>query len=48
MRLGVEEPDLLVDVTRLPYDRIEETSAGGLRSTISSVSRTGLCARSSV
>jgi xanthine dehydrogenase YagS FAD-binding subunit len=31
MRLGVEEPDLLVDVTRLPYDRIEETAAGGLR-----------------
>lgn len=31
MRLGVEEPDLLVDVTRLPYDRIEETAGGGLR-----------------
>jgi xanthine dehydrogenase YagS FAD-binding subunit len=31
MRLGVEEPDLLVDVTRLPYDRVEETAAGGLR-----------------
>jgi xanthine dehydrogenase YagS FAD-binding subunit len=30
MRLGVEEPDLLVDVSGLPYDRIE-TSAGGLR-----------------
>jgi xanthine dehydrogenase YagS FAD-binding subunit len=31
MRLGVEEPDLLVDVTGLPYDRIEETAGGGLR-----------------
>jgi xanthine dehydrogenase YagS FAD-binding subunit len=31
MRLGVEEPDLLVDVTRLPFDRIEETDGGGLR-----------------
>ena len=32
MRLGVEEPDLLVDVTGLPYDRVEETAGGGLRS----------------
>jgi xanthine dehydrogenase YagS FAD-binding subunit len=31
MRLGVETPDLLVDVTRLPYDRIEATDEGGLR-----------------
>jgi xanthine dehydrogenase YagS FAD-binding subunit len=31
MRLGVEEPDLLVDVTRLPYDRVEETAGGGVR-----------------
>jgi xanthine dehydrogenase YagS FAD-binding subunit len=31
MRLGVETPDLLVDVTRLPYDRIEATNDGGLR-----------------
>jgi xanthine dehydrogenase YagS FAD-binding subunit len=31
MRLGVETPDLLVDVTRLPYDRIDETDEGGLR-----------------
>lgn len=31
MRLGVEEPDLLVDVTGLPYDRVEETAGGGLR-----------------
>jgi xanthine dehydrogenase YagS FAD-binding subunit len=30
MRLGVEEPDLLVDVTRLPYDSIEETADGGV------------------
>ncbi len=31
MRLGVETPDLLVDVTRLPYDRIDATDEGGLR-----------------
>src|SRR5207302_6872248 len=31
MRLGVETPELLVDVTRLPYDRIEATEDGGLR-----------------
>jgi xanthine dehydrogenase YagS FAD-binding subunit len=31
MRLGVETPDLLIDVTRLPYDRIEATNDGGLR-----------------
>jgi xanthine dehydrogenase YagS FAD-binding subunit len=31
MRLGVESPGLLVDVTRLPYDRIEPTRGGGLR-----------------
>jgi xanthine dehydrogenase YagS FAD-binding subunit len=31
MRLGVETPDLLVDVSRLPYDRIEEGGDGGLR-----------------
>ena len=31
MRLGVETPELLVDVTRLPYDRIEEARKGGLR-----------------
>jgi xanthine dehydrogenase YagS FAD-binding subunit len=31
MRLGVEAPDLLVDVTRLPYDRIDATDDGGLR-----------------
>jgi xanthine dehydrogenase YagS FAD-binding subunit len=30
MRLGVEEPELLVDVTRLPYDSMEETAGGGL------------------
>jgi xanthine dehydrogenase YagS FAD-binding subunit len=30
MRLGVEQPDLLVDVTRLPYDRVQETDGGGL------------------
>jgi xanthine dehydrogenase YagS FAD-binding subunit len=30
MRLGVEEPDLLIDVTRLPYDRVEATPGGGL------------------
>jgi xanthine dehydrogenase YagS FAD-binding subunit len=31
MRLGVETPELLVDVTRLPYDRIDPTNGGGLR-----------------
>jgi xanthine dehydrogenase YagS FAD-binding subunit len=31
MRLGVEEPDLLVDVTGLPYDQIEPSAGGGLR-----------------
>jgi xanthine dehydrogenase YagS FAD-binding subunit len=31
MRLGVEAPGLLVDVSRLPLDGIEETAAGGLR-----------------
>ncbi|MCU1429570.1 MAG: molybdopterin dehydrogenase, FAD-binding protein [Actinomycetia bacterium] len=31
MRLGVETPDLLVDVRRLASDRIDETDAGGLR-----------------
>jgi xanthine dehydrogenase YagS FAD-binding subunit len=31
MRLGVETPDVLVDVTRLGHDRIEPTADGGLR-----------------
>jgi xanthine dehydrogenase YagS FAD-binding subunit len=31
MRLGVETPGLLVDVKRLPFDRIDETEEGGLR-----------------
>jgi xanthine dehydrogenase YagS FAD-binding subunit len=31
MRLGVETPGLLVDVTSLPNDRIETTDDGGLR-----------------
>lgn len=31
MRLGVETPDLLVDVTGLPHGAIEETPGGGLR-----------------
>jgi xanthine dehydrogenase YagS FAD-binding subunit len=31
MRLGVETPELLVDVTRLPYDRIDATDDDGLR-----------------
>jgi xanthine dehydrogenase YagS FAD-binding subunit len=30
MRLGVEEPELLVDVSRLPLRSISETSSGGL------------------
>jgi len=31
MRLGVRQPDLLVDITRLPYDRIEPLPDGGVR-----------------
>ncbi|MFJ9418849.1 FAD binding domain-containing protein [Streptomyces sp. NPDC101227] len=31
MKLGVETPPLLIDVSRLPLDRIEEQSDGGLR-----------------
>jgi len=31
MKLGVEKPDLLVDVSRLPYNRIELLSDGGVR-----------------
>jgi xanthine dehydrogenase YagS FAD-binding subunit len=31
MRLGVETPELLVDVRRLPYDRIDDMEEGGLR-----------------
>ncbi len=31
MKLGVEAPDVLVDVTRLPHDRVEETPEGGVR-----------------
>ncbi|HEY7579390.1 MAG TPA: FAD binding domain-containing protein, partial [Acetobacteraceae bacterium] len=31
MRLGVASPDLLVDITRLPLDRVEELSGGGVR-----------------
>src|SRR5256886_15379631 len=31
MKLGVAKPDLLVDVTRLPYDRIELLPDGGVR-----------------
>ncbi|OII65816.1 molybdopterin dehydrogenase [Streptomyces sp. CC53] len=31
MKLGVEQPDLLVDVGRLPLDDVQETGDGGLR-----------------
>jgi xanthine dehydrogenase YagS FAD-binding subunit len=31
MKLGVETPERLVDVSRLPFDRVEATPAGGLR-----------------
>jgi xanthine dehydrogenase YagS FAD-binding subunit len=31
MKLGVETPERLVDVSRLPYDAIEELPGGGLR-----------------
>jgi xanthine dehydrogenase YagS FAD-binding subunit len=31
MKLGVETPERLVDVSQLPYDRIEDAPGGGLR-----------------
>ncbi|POX37040.1 molybdopterin dehydrogenase [Streptomyces sp. Ru73] len=31
MKLGVEVPEMLVDVSRLPFDEITETDGGGLR-----------------
>src|SRR5207244_143118 len=31
MKLGVRQPDLLVDITHLPYDRIEALPDGGIR-----------------
>ncbi|HLW02524.1 MAG TPA: xanthine dehydrogenase family protein subunit M [Ktedonobacterales bacterium] len=31
MKLGVAQPDLLVDITHLPYDRIEPLADGGVR-----------------
>jgi xanthine dehydrogenase YagS FAD-binding subunit len=31
MKLGVETPERLVDVSRLPFDRIEDVPGGGLR-----------------
>jgi xanthine dehydrogenase YagS FAD-binding subunit len=31
MKLGVETPELLIDVSRLPLGEVEETHAGGLR-----------------
>src|SRR5437879_5845046 len=31
MKLGVRQPDLLVDITHLPYDRIESLPDGGVR-----------------
>ncbi|MGW1864485.1 FAD binding domain-containing protein [Streptomyces mauvecolor] len=31
MRTGVERPDILVDITRLPFDRIEERADGSVR-----------------
>jgi xanthine dehydrogenase YagS FAD-binding subunit len=31
MKLGIAAPDLLVDVSRLPFDRIEDLPDGGLR-----------------
>jgi xanthine dehydrogenase YagS FAD-binding subunit len=31
MKLGVRHPDLLIDITRLPYDRIESLPDSGLR-----------------
>ncbi|MDX6352423.1 MAG: xanthine dehydrogenase YagS FAD-binding subunit [Streptomyces sp.] len=31
MKLGVETPEVLIDISRLPLDGVEETNAGGLR-----------------
>ncbi len=31
MKLGVREPDLLIDITHLPYDRVEPLPDGGVR-----------------
>src|ERR1700726_2203789 len=31
LKLGVSQPDLLVDITHLPYDRIEPLPDGGVR-----------------
>lgn len=31
MKRGMAEPDVLVDITRLPFDRVEELTGGGLR-----------------
>src|SRR5215469_4912992 len=31
MKLGVSQPELLVDITHLPYDRIEPRPDGGIR-----------------
>src|SRR5205085_9676127 len=31
MKLGIASPDLLVDVTRLPFDTVEERGDGGVR-----------------
>src|SRR5260370_6131858 len=31
MRLGVRQPDVLIDITHLPFDRIEPLPDGGLR-----------------
>ncbi|MER5360505.1 xanthine dehydrogenase family protein subunit M [Streptomyces sp. NPDC002785] len=31
MKLGVETPDLLIDISRLPLDRVADTDDGGLR-----------------
>ncbi len=31
LKLGVRQPDLLVDITHLPYDRIESLPGGGVR-----------------
>ncbi len=42
MRLGVTEPGRLVDVSRLPYDRVEESPEGGL--TIGSAVRNSVLA----
>ncbi len=40
LKLGVSQPDVLVDITHLPYGRIEALPDGGVRIELSSVTPT--------